>query len=81
MKLRDLAVSESGFIFDPSGGGVYTVNGVGKLILRLLAEGADKNEVEALIRSGYDTGEADVGRDIAEFMVMLKEQRLLEPEE
>ena len=80
MRLKDLAISESGFVFDPAGGGVFTVNGTGKLILHLVAEGTDPGEIERLIRESYRTEGADVGRDVSEFLASLRDHRLLDGE-
>lgn len=81
MRLKDLAISESGFVFDPAGGGVFTVNGTGKLVLHLISEGSGPGEIEQLIRESYETNGADVGRDVSEFLALLREHRLLDGEQ
>ena len=38
-KLRDLAISDSGFVFDPYSGATFTANSSGRAILEALRDG------------------------------------------
>ena len=76
-KLKDLAVSETGFIFDPHTGATYTTNGSGVAILRGLQEGLDRDAVIARLRGGFEVAEADLDRDIDEFIQILRENALV----
>ncbi len=76
-RLMDLAISESGFIFDPYTGFSYTVNQTGRFILDLLKKGKEIEEIQSLLRDKFAVGEADLRADISEFVSVLKEDNLL----
>ena len=71
--LQQLAISESGFIFDPSSGHNFTVNETGLLILRLLQK---ENELEPLLnklKENYDISQRELERDVLEFAGLLRD--------
>ncbi|MGZ3513139.1 MAG: PqqD family protein [Thermodesulfobacteriota bacterium] len=76
-RLKDLAISESGFLFDPYSGTTFTLNNAGKFILQLLMEGKGIEEIEAALRDKFEVGEEDLRNDIYEFVNLLKENHLL----
>jgi hypothetical protein len=76
-RLKDLAISESGFLFDPYSGTTFTLNNTGKFILQLLMEGKGIEEIEASLRDKFEVGEEDLRNDIYEFVSLLEENRLL----
>ena len=43
--IRDLAISESGFVFDPFSGGTFTVDATGQGILKGLRDGLTAEEI------------------------------------
>jgi hypothetical protein len=53
-KLKTLAISESGLIFDPSTGFIYTSNPVGLLILDALKHTKEPIEIRDMIVKQYD---------------------------
>ncbi len=76
-RLKDLAVSESGFLFDPYSGTTFNLNNTGKFVLQLLTEGKRVEEIEAALRDKFEVGEEDLQNDIYEFVNLLKENHLL----
>ncbi len=76
-RLKDLAISESGFLFDPYSGTTFTLNHSGKFILQLLTEGKGIEEIEASLKDKFEVGEEDLRNDIYEFVNLLKENHLL----
>lgn len=79
MQLRDnIAVSESGFLFDPNSGESFSVNASGKEILRLLAKGSSLAEIEAAILSDYDIDEKSFNRYMDDFLHTLRRFNLIE---
>jgi hypothetical protein len=77
-RLRDLAISDSGFLFDPMTGITSTVNETGRFILQQLREGHGPEAIELALRSAFDLLEADdPGRDVREFLLLLRDQGLL----
>jgi hypothetical protein len=76
-RLRDLAISESGFLFDPYSGATFTLNNSGRSILRLIQDGKGIEEIESVLREKFEVGEEDLRSDIYEFVNLLKENHLL----
>jgi len=76
-RLKDLAISESGFLFDPYSGVTFTVNNTGKFILQLLMEGKVIEEIESALRKRFEIGDEDLRSDIYEFVNLLKENHFL----
>lgn len=77
-KLRDLAVSESGFVFDPYTGATFSANDTGLVILEGLRAGLDRQAVVAKLRDTFDLrGDEDVQRDLDEFLELLRKHRLV----
>ncbi len=76
-RLNDLAISESGFLFDPYTGSTYTLNKTGRLILELLKKGKEIEEIQFALQREFAVGDADLRTDIFEFVNLLKEDNLL----
>jgi hypothetical protein len=70
-RLKDLAISESGFLFDPYSGATFTLNNTGRFILQLLQEGKRIEGIESALREKF------VVVDIYEFVNLLKKNHLL----
>jgi Coenzyme PQQ synthesis protein D (PqqD) len=73
-RLRDLALSESGFVFDPQTGHTFTVNSTGQIALRCLKDGMSPEETAERLREDFvaDTRN-DTGRDVQDFVAQLRE--------
>jgi hypothetical protein len=76
-KLSVLAVSESGFIFDPTTGHSYTANATGLKILELLKAGKEPEEIRSNLLNEYDATEDDVTVDVNDFIENLKKYFLI----
>lgn len=85
-RLQDVAVSDNGFVFDPWTGGSFTVNGSGLCVLRGLKEGMGREDLVARLqesfelRDGAAAGEAELYRDVDEFITLLRQNELLPPD-
>lgn len=75
--LRELAVSASGFIFDPRTGATFQVNATGRFILERLREGLSIPAVEKALEEAFEVGDEDLGRDVIEFLYLLRKHELL----
>lgn len=71
-RLKGLAVSETGVLFDPATGLTYTLNEVGTAVLKAFQEGQDPEEVRSLLAERYDVDGAVLERDLKEFLTCLK---------
>ncbi len=76
-KLNDLAISTSGFVFDPFTGSTFSVNLAGQSILNGLKEGGSRKKILARLEEEFDDIEGDLIRDIDEFVSMLKQHGIL----
>jgi len=74
--LERLAVSESGFVFDPVSGHSYTLNETGLRILRALQTSRRLDDLRVALRDEYDVDDATLDRDLLEFLGSLRDQML-----
>ena len=70
--LRRLAISDSGFVFDPVNGDSYTVNPCGLTVLRLLKDGQNFNDLLEQITLDYNVDFRKAERDISDFITQLR---------
>ncbi len=77
--LRDLALSDTGFVFDPSSGATFTVNAAGLCVLQALRDGLSRGEIGARLRERFDVRSGDPSRDVADFEDLLRHHGLLPP--
>lgn len=73
-RLKDLAVSDTGFVFDPYSGSSFSTNASGLEILKKLKEDASRAEILKALQTTFDVaeGEDDLERDLDEFVQLLK---------
>ena len=78
---RNIAISESGFLFDPTGGESYTLNEQGLEILNLLKEKKTSEEISEIMTETYDIASDDFEKYYFDFLGMLKQFQLMEDDE
>ena len=79
MKIKkNIALSDTGFIFNPSTGESYSVNPIGVEILKMLKEGKEKDDIKEVILAKYQTDEATFERDFYDFVNILNHYLLTE---
>ncbi|HQP36611.1 MAG TPA: HPr-rel-A system PqqD family peptide chaperone [Polyangiaceae bacterium] len=72
-RLRDLALSDTGFVFDPYSGHTFTVNPSGLTILRALKQGASMEEAVQQVQDEFEPeGGEDIARDVSDYVAMLR---------
>jgi hypothetical protein len=76
-RLKSLAISDSGFIFDPASGHSYTTNGTGVSIITALKSGANPGDIAPLIMEEYQVSPDDAERDVADFLDGLRKLMLI----
>jgi hypothetical protein len=82
MKLKkNIAVSESGFLFDPGTGESFNLNKTGQLIVKLLSEGRSEAEIMETVIEEYDIDSQLLQRYMNEFALLLSQYNLIEKEE
>lgn len=72
--IRRLAVSESGFVFDPTSGRSFTVNETGVAILRALQQELSLDAIRRDLAVEYEVAPQMLERDLSEFLGSLKDQ-------
>ncbi len=79
MKLKkNLALSDSGFVFNPSTGDSFSTNPIGLEIIRALKDGSDTNEVKVMIVKKYLIDEVSFEKDLFDFVSTLDNLKLTE---
>lgn len=82
MKLKkNIAVSETGFIFDPTSGDSYTLNPIGMEIVTLLKKGLDPEVISGRILEKYDVEKGVLERYLYDFFGQLKQYQLIEEDD
>lgn len=75
---KNIATSESGFIFNPSTGDSYAANPVAAEIIEQLKMGKPVTEVKKYLQEVYDVEPMRLERDWDDFMLQLRDANLLE---
>ena len=76
-KLKGLAISETGVLFDPTTGNTYTMNRVASLLLKGLQQGEELDSVAAHLIAQFDVDPDHLHRDIDEFIAQMKYLHLI----
>lgn len=81
-RLRDVAISDSGFLFDPYTGLTFSVNVTARFILARLTRGEAPEAIEVAVQEHFAVAAGDdVGRDVRELLLQLRENGLVPPDE
>lgn len=75
---RNIATSESGFIFNPSTGDSYSANPIAAEILAQLKEGVPVAAIKSDILERYDVDASQLEKDWDDFANQLKYANILE---
>lgn len=79
MKIKNnIALSDSGFLFNPSTGDSYSVNPIGQEIIRLFQENKTTDEIVKKITKEYRIDKDTVEKDMYDFQNMLQSFKLSE---
>jgi len=75
---KNIATSESGFIFNPSTGDSFSANPLANEIIQYLKEGQSIQKIKASITDLYDVDVFQLEKDLDNFVLQLREANLLE---
>lgn len=78
---RNIALSDSGFVFDPSTGDSFSANPIGLEIIKAIKEGKSAEEIKEHIIKNYMIDEATFEKDFYDFTNMLSKFNLTEGDE
>ncbi len=74
---KNIAISETGFIFNPTTGDSFTTNRIGNDIIKLLQTGLEPGDVISTIYEQYSIDRQTLEKDFGDFMYMLKNYQIL----
>ena len=74
---KDVAVSDSGFVFNPTTGESYSVNPIGMEIIKMMKLGKTTEEISEVILENYNVEETTVDKDLNDFFEMLNLSNVL----
>jgi len=73
----NIAISETGLVFNPATGESFTVNEVGLDILRLAKNNKSKEEICSTILEGYEIDPDTMDRDVTDFIHSLVRNQII----
>lgn len=76
-RLHNLAISDTGFVFDPVTGNSYNTNQTGILIMDRLKHGADVTDIAQQLSEEYDVTVDSAEHDVLELIELLRSQYLI----
>ncbi len=77
IQLNDLAVSDSGFIFNPTTGESFSTNQTGLFIINCLKQSKTKEEIIDLMLLEFQSERSEIERDYTDFIAMLSHYHLI----
>jgi hypothetical protein len=75
---KNIATSESGFIFNPTTGDSYSANPIAATILLKIKEGLSDESIKDFIKETYDVTVSQLEKDWDDFINQLRAANLLE---
>lgn len=75
---KNIALSESGFIFDPSTGDSYSVNQTGSKIIEFLKEGLSEDQIIEKLNETFNSDKEQLQKDLDDFLLHLKQLKMIE---
>ncbi len=75
--LEEIAISDSGFLFIPSTGESFTLNEIGKEIIKLVQNGMTEEEIKNHLLEEYDITAKDLQKDFDDFVQQLKSFKII----
>ncbi len=78
---KNIAVSETGFVFDPTSGESYSINKVGQEIMAMLKDEKTPQEIRTRMCEQYDIDQASFEKYYYDFTGMLRQFQLIEEDE
>ena len=72
-KIKNLALSETGFLFDPATGNTYTLNESAVFILKALKDGKNPTDIAGALTAEFEVSEPQAHEDVSDAILQLKE--------
>ncbi len=78
---KNIAVSDSGFVFNPNTGESYSVNPVGVEIIELLKQKKTVDEINHDLTQKYNADIVTIDRGVHDFIEMLQQYSLIDSQD
>jgi len=78
---KNIAISDSGFIFNPSTGDSFSTNPIGLEIIKMLKDGKSREDIKEAIFKVYATDQSTFEKDFYDFLIMLQNIKIIETDE
>ena len=75
---KNIAVSDSGFMFNPGTGESYSLNPIGAKIIELIKSEKTYEQIMAVIMAEYETSDAICEKDLQDFLQHLEHYQIIE---
>lgn len=75
---KNIAISDEGFLFNPSTGDSFSTNPIGAELINLLKKNVPTEEIVDIICQKYDVDRLLFERDLEDFTIQLKDFNVLE---
>lgn len=71
-RIKDLAINDSGFVFDPYSGATFSANAAALVVLDALRRGLGRAGVVDALASRFDASADDLARDVDDLVQSLR---------
>mgnify|MGYP001290718297 CR=1 FL=1 len=79
MKIKStVAISDNGFLFDPTTGDSYTTNPVARDIIFLMKQNLQADQIKSAILEKYEVDELTLEKNLIDFYAMLRHFNLID---
>ena len=78
---KNIAISESGFVFDPTSGESFSLNPIGAEIIELLKQETPFAEIRNIMLNKYEVDDNSFEKYYYDFVSMLKKFKLIDENE
>jgi hypothetical protein len=75
---NNIAISDSGFIFNPNTGESFSVNPISTKILEWMKDGKSNEEIIKMILENYSIDKDTIERDLNDFSKLLESYQIIE---
>ena len=76
-KIKNLALSETGFLFDPATGNTFTLNESAIFILKSLKNGLQHREIADSLAAEFEVTASQAVEDVSDALLQLREAGLI----
>jgi hypothetical protein len=78
---NNIAISDSGFVFNPASGESFSVNPIGLEMLNHIRQGQSIEEIVNSIEKDFQVEKSVIERDLHDFIDMMSQYHLIQNEE